>query len=154
MRDRLLFFVVFNDWRFSWRKEEAKRRSCSLCLCLCLLFVFIIFFSRKQNRDRDEREREIYNERNQGSTMGVKLVLAASSFCHSSVLFWLPFRPSVEQRLSWDGGITLILHNYLQGLVLVFLLPFVFVLLSHSLSSSRRRYLELKEVELYHYPHH
>jgi hypothetical protein len=39
-------------------------------------------------------------------------------------------------------------------LVLVFLLPFVLVPLSHSLSSSRRRYLELKEVELYHYPHH
>jgi hypothetical protein len=86
----------------------------------------------------------------------VNLVLAASSFCRSSVLFWLPYWSSVEQLLSWDGGITLILHNYLQGLVLVlvFLLPFVLVLLSRSLSSSRRRYLELKEVELYHYPHH
>ncbi len=59
------------------RKKPRGEAALSVCVC----FLYSSSSSQgNSNRERDEREREIYNERNQGSTMGAMASYPLSSW--------------------------------------------------------------------------
>jgi hypothetical protein len=93
LRDWLLFFLssMTGDSPGA-RKKPREEAALSVCVCVCVCFLYSSSSSPgNSNRERDEREREIYNERNQGSTMG-----AMASYSSRSLSNWsLPRQTSV-----------------------------------------------------------
>jgi hypothetical protein len=86
LRDWLLFFVVFNDWRFSWRKEEA-----ALSICDCVCFLYSSSSSQGNRTEKEMKEKEKFTMKGTRDRLWVRwrptlLVLCQSGPCRVKLL--------------------------------------------------------------------